>query len=1241
MGGSGHVETLAIVSSDVVGSTAFLTERGVSDAISSLSWFDRLVADEFSNGKVLDKRGDGVITGFTSAVEALRAARSLQERAAQHDELQLRTVILIADVGHDGVLPPFVERWLEALDNACAPGDVLIDRTVVSCVRGIKGFRIDTATDGYARLLSVDIDTAADATASDADSRIQAVMMTDLEDSEEIIDNLTRAQLDGAATISAHGGRIVDRNKAGHLAVFSSCTAAVDAAVALHSASALNNLRHDRTGRYEYSVAVSVGEVAMVEDRAYGIAVVEAARLLDLKTDQLTIEQTGTSQSDGAVEPSAGSSRTVFTNDVAAIGGRERSASSKQFELNGIADPVEVFSSRPALPMAMPLPDTLTRPTTFPLVGRADEEQQLASVWGHALTGSVAVAVVTGEEGVGKTRLVREAAAKAHLAGAIVLHGICDNDIRIPYAPVAAALEQAAQVAPDLTTLDSSGFVADQRELLDAVATDLRELSVERPVLLVIDDIQWADVDTMQLIARLFTHPGHGRLAIMATCRSEHLDRASNVQLLLGSKRGDDGAHHLRLDRLGTEHVVAMLSTLAPESEDNLDIARLLIDVTGGSPLYIEELIDHLLESNSLNHDSTGRWTLTSETELALPDSLVELMARRAHRLGPKAIEVLSTAAVVGITFDHEVVAYALDRPLAAILECLDAAVNARLIIEAPASSGATFSDELTREALLRELTPTQRAVIHEKIANALEVVRPNHIDLLAAHWSAAIGHDARAKAVRYLRQAAARDMDAAAWDSSVDRHRQILDLLTVDGDDDSTAAEVHYGLGLSLRKLGKDEYRPELLQAATLARKTLNGELLASCAVAMMRPGAWYPEAEVVDTDIVEMCEDALLLLGPESPDRARVLAALAVNLTYYATVEERTVIIEEAQSLAEQSGDLAVQGTALAAELITFHEPHRDTRRCELAHQVRRIGRATGDRDLLFVGSWFIVLDLISHGNVEEAEQLVDELAHLVEATNEYWPAFLVSHFASAIAIARCEPEAPRMIEEKYSQFETQPVDSFGVCVIQQASVAVTQGTLADMLLSLFEAANEYDETPEWAMKWNYAVSKAYLDAGDTEAALAAIALNPNPQPDYYWMASVYHLGLLGLKLGDETICNDVLDKLSPFRGRIAIIGLGACLGGQVSTALGQAHLGLGNLSEAEELFREAIAQADQAGFVYFATQARRYLCETLLLAEAASPELEELIENVQATSERYGFAIEASEATQLAASVEASIA
>lgn len=1228
----------AVVRADICDSTSTLSVEGIGAALLERQRLVQIVDGERSQtgGALVGTEGDAVVASWPSAARALVAAQAIA--VASHDEsFSVRIGVSIGELT-SGPTPlsdtsaTGIRDQVTTVEGQAPAGRVAVDERVRGALRGHTSVTFDPIG-ARSDVGSRDQIYRASSTAEfsvDTDSALKACMFTAFTGATRDITMLADLASD---LIHASGGEVIDMNGPGQVALFDSCCTALSVAEGVHQYAAALNLRGSTTTTAAASIAIAVGEVTSTLDDRFGTPLVEAARLLAYGQGATAITQ-DTREIAGATQPkSEGENVTVV--------------------LKGFDEPTAIhrLGSTPASPY-LPLPASLTRAHRFGFVGRSDDLAVLKATWKQCIVGVSSGMVISGEEGSGKTRLASELALHAFADGGVVLLGACDEELRSPYGPVAQALRPAAMTdsiveaavnrgegdlgplfetrsttAPDLGSVDRVDF-------FHAISSALGRVSEHRPVLLVLDDVQWATPDTIQVVEHLLSDAGQRRLMVLATCRVENLDIAHPVRVLLATTRTLHRVRNLRLDRLQVSDISALLETQKgePLTDTERHFARQLTTVSGGSPLFVEELLAHLNAAGVLVYDAG--WKLTADLdEVPIPDSIIGLMSHRLARLGPQATAVLAVAATIGSSFEAELVSAVAGVSIDIVMDLMDAATESRVLGQDEETGECYFGDELTREAARRTLQPSRRARLHRSIAEKLELNERAPIDSLAYHWDKASGSDAQRKAVAYLLLAARRDMSATAWDSAIERLDRISTLLDqARATSDHARGDVHYLRGASLRMIGDASHRPDLMEAAACARRVGDADLLANSALAMMRPGAWYSEAGVVDDDIISMCEDALALLDEAAPTRVRVLAALATNLAYHSDGERRWNLIREAQQLAAQLNDPSLIGAAGAAELIACQEPDLFERRFELAHEVQRIGRAIGDRHLAFTGGFFIVLEHVARGEIGTAERLSRIVLELAEQSGTYWQQFLTSQFTSLLVVARCQPNAHELIDAERDAFEQHPVDSAGVHTVQTGALAMARGTMSDMLLPIAEAIEEFSEYPDWVKKWNFAIAKALLDAGESERALAVIAAHPKPDFDRYWLPSMHLLGVLGLTLGRRDFCQQVLIDLTPYRGRLAIIGVGAGMAGQVSTALGQAALGLDELGHAETLFREASQQASTIGFPFFEATALRLLATTLLRQDPRSIEAGQILDKLDAMCLRHDFALEASEAKAL---------
>ena len=413
-------------------------------------------------------------------------------------------------------------------------------------------------------------------------------------------------------------------------------------------------------------------------------------------------------------------------------------------------------------------------------------ERELAQVWeqlGIALRSRARAVVVTGEPGIGKTRLLTEVAARAAHAGLTVLHGGASEAAGMPpYLPFLEALghhihtipagvlcEQAGSDATILTslfpelgarleTLPAAYILpADQARLrlYQAVSAFLAAIAADDGLVLIFDDLQWTDSSSLDLIAHVIRQQPTARLLFLIACRSG--DIALNPAL----ERALAELNHLRaLTTVALapliEAEIAALATAYLGGPVEPATSRLLHAHSEGNPFFAEELLCAWVESKALAQPGSGAaWTLTLPLHETLPPSIASAIRLRLIRLAPEVVDQLRVASVVGGTFDVNLLAQVQNAAPDAIEEYLLAAERAGLV-RGDRAGQYTFSHEKVRECLYSEVSSTRRQMLHGQIGLALEgdhsAKDARRLADLAFHF--ANSRDSE-RGVRYLQRAA------------------------------------------------------------------------------------------------------------------------------------------------------------------------------------------------------------------------------------------------------------------------------------------------------------------------------------------------------------------------------------------------------------------------------------------------------------------------------------------------------
>jgi len=299
------------------------------------------------------------------------------------------------------------------------------------------------------------------------------------------------------------------------------------------------------------------------------------------------------------------------------------------------------------------------------------------------------VLLISGEPGLGKTTLVAETARAAFAAGACVLFGHCEEDLATPYQLFGEALghyvthapedQLVAHVAahgselvrlvpalasriPDLPSSRATDSDTERFLLFAAVVGLLAAVSEQQPVVLVLDDLQWADKASLLLLRHLTASDVSMQTLVLGTFRDSELSQAHALRETLGVLRRSERVSRIELAGLDDNGVVALLEAAAGHALEGgaVDLAHAVYRETDGNPFFVSEVLRHLAETGAISQDAAGRWVAEESLDArTLPDSVREVIGGRVVRLGPDAERVLSMAAVIGRDFDLDLLARA------------------------------------------------------------------------------------------------------------------------------------------------------------------------------------------------------------------------------------------------------------------------------------------------------------------------------------------------------------------------------------------------------------------------------------------------------------------------------------------------------------------------------------------------------------------------------------------------------
>jgi ATP/maltotriose-dependent transcriptional regulator MalT len=570
------------------------------------------------------------------------------------------------------------------------------------------------------------------------------------------------------------------------------------------------------------------------------------------------------------------------------------------------------------------LADMAVRVSSPVLVGRSGQLTALDAALAAARDGNPAAALVGGEAGVGKSRLVTEFAERARGAGAQVLTGGClelGTD-GLPFAPFTAVLRELvrdrgadgiAGLLPTGTTRELARLLpefgepapaADAGEararLFEQVLVLLEQLADEAPVVLVIEDAHWADQSTRDLLAFLIRNQGAlDRLLIVVTYRSDELYRTHPLRPLLAELDRISWVTRIELGRLSPADT-GELATRLLGREPGADLLETVYRRTEGNPLFVEALLDG---------DGLGP---------GLPESLRDLLVAGVRRLPEETQEVVRVASAGGERIGHALLATVTGLDSAGLTRALRPAVAANVLLTDP--DGFVFRHALIRESMQQELLPGEGGRLHCRFAEAISsdpaLVPPGRAAAEQAHhWYAA--HDLT-RALVSAWQAAAESGQALAYAEQLAMLSRVLQLWDrVPGAAEQIGTSQLAVLEAAMRAA---ELTGEYDRGVTFAKAALDEVDVAAepARAALLFEARGHLKYQLGRTDYLPDLEEAARLVPADPPTaaRARVLEALAHDIHHrpsgYDDAEFRACA-EEAVAVARQAGDAATVAAAL----------------------------------------------------------------------------------------------------------------------------------------------------------------------------------------------------------------------------------------------------------------------------------------------------------------------------------------
>ncbi|MGH9012990.1 MAG: serine/threonine-protein kinase PknK, partial [Acidimicrobiia bacterium] len=900
------------------------------------------------------------------------------------------------------------------------------------------------------------------------------------------------------------------------------------------------------------------------------------------------------------------------------------------------------------------LPRWLAELRRSPMVGREATRERFRGAWDRVRAGGRSAVLFTGEAGIGKSRLLAELGAEVAREGGVVLAGRGDDSVRLPYGALVHALRPAlredsvervlaevgsdaghlALVLPDLAPRVAAPAPGDPDSnralLLAAVDALLAVLGGAAPLVLVVDDLHAVDPSTLGVLRYLVRSDRQEPLLLLGAYRSTEV--AGDHPLL--AVYDDLHRHHLvmRTELRGlAEPELAELVTQRDGTRPSPVVLRALRHQTAGNPFFVEEILSNIAEQDLDLAGGVER----------VPEGARDVVRSRLSRLSDGARDVLLTAAVVGHTFERQVIERVVDP---ASLEGLDEAISGGFI--EPSEQILSFRHDLVRGALLHGLGHRQAATLHWRVGEALERIHAanvdGHVAEIAHHLSRGVTAGDAAKASEFLERSGLQQFRALALDEAVASLSAALDLAPDGGEHEDRRrlgilemlAETHFW------RADPDAMRAAALAAAEVARRYGSAESLARMATVASR---WNRAGEL-DRGLLALVDEAASLLPPgDSGMRSQLLAMRAYMLQGAARGFDARTPAQEAEAMARRCDD--VEALTLALLVQTYTEAGAPTI-ARTRHVVTELEEAAAQFGREDHRQQYTVFALRARAHVQlvagdrvlfsAARSEMGEVAERMRAA--YWRS-QVLQWDAAIALAEGRfGAADELADAALETWNARP-DAYRYHFVQKAAAGLERGE-HERLLPEIERQVAGD-----ASSIRYAW-RAVLACG--------LAAAHRPEESRRWLEDLAGAGFRGLAddfhrpfslrwlaevvalLRAPDLAASLLPLVEPYAGLLLVGPALSTVECAADRAMGQLLATLGRHDEAERHYERAAALEARLGFAALEARTRRWWAKAV--DERGGPGDAEraraLAQDAAQRAERLGMGLLAASARELAA-------
>ena len=830
-------------------------------------------------------------------------------------------------------------------------------------------------------------------------------------------------------------------------------------------------------------------------------------------------------------------------------------------------------------------------------VGRRPELAELVAGLDDAFAGRGRLFLLAGEPGIGKSRLTEELIEHARARGARVLVGRCWEAGGAPaYWPwvqslrtqvresdpvelrahlggrageLAQLLPDVRRLLPDLPGLPSLDAEGARFRLFDSTTEFLRAASARRPLVIVLDDLHAADASSLLLLQFLARELHSTRVVIVGAYRDVDPVPSAPLAAALAAVAREPATRRLALRGLSSTELAEYVERTAGDAA-SAELVVALHEETEGNPLFAGEIVRLLTAEGVRPGWSDG-------VRIAIPESVKEVIARRLAHLSREAGRVLGLASVLGREFELDVLARLVELTEDDLLDTLDEAVSARVVVDVPAAPGRLrFAHVLIRDTLYEGITGPRRMRLHRRALEVLEGLHDKdsgtHVAQLVQH--AIAGRDFE-KGLRHASRAGDRALGQLAYEEAARLYRTAMDALdAADRPDEAARCRLLLSLGEAEDRAGDRAAARAAFRAAAQVARSLG--LRRERALAAIGYGGRIVWARAgSDERLVRVLEEGLAAAGDEHPVlRVRLLARLSGAMRDDPTREHRDALSREAVELGRRTGDLAALAYALNGRAAAIMAPDTGDEVLALGTELRELGERIGDRERVAQACTHRSFSRLQAGEVRAAEADIELGMRLARQLGQPALIFLVGGQQAMLALAQGRfAQANEIQREAFRHGErVHPQATRALHRAQRYAQLDFEGRLTELGADIDELAAEERTRPV------FACLLAHLQArlGRTPDALAMlddlVADDVAALPfDQEWLFGMSLLAETTAQVHSVEAATVLYRRLSPWAA-LNVVDQGEGIRGSVARYLGLLASTLERWDEADRHFADA---------------------------------------------------------------------